>query len=71
MPKKAIMDRNAKNLMNYKLMLINMRLVELLIISKRISISKYGINKNKTEKLSKLEINLKKCKIEKHKLKVS
>ena len=47
-----------------------MRLVELLIISKRISISKYGTNKKKTEKLIKLEINLKKFKIEKHKLKV-
>jgi len=57
--------------MNCKLLLISMRLVELLIISKRISISKSGSNKNKTEKLSKLEINLKKCKIGKHKLIVS
>jgi hypothetical protein len=48
-----------------------MRLVELLIISKRISISKSGNNKSKTGKLSKLEINLKKCKIGKHKLIVS
>jgi hypothetical protein len=45
-----------------------MRLAELLIISKRISISKCGSNKNKTEKLNRLEINLKKCKIGKHKL---
>jgi hypothetical protein len=66
--KKLLWIELQKTLMSCKHLLISMRLAELLIISKRISISKCGSNKNKTEKLNRLEINLKKCKIGKHKL---